>query len=111
MRRDWHSYLLIAVAGLIAVHPLMVHGCSCGHDFDFHLVSWLEAANQFSHGTLHPHWAYTPAFNAGEPRFVFYPPISWMLGAVLGVVLTHLPGVAATTGWNAAPILFTWIVL
>ncbi len=71
----------------------------------------MEAANQFSHGNLHPHWAFTPAFNAGEPRFVFYPPLSWMLGALLGLLLTHLPGVSEAAGWTAAPIAFTWIAL
>ena len=105
-----HLYL-VPLAALIAVLPLIAHGCSCGHDFDFHLLNWMEAAKQFSHGNLHPHWAYTPAFNAGEPRFVFYPPISWYLGALLGLLLTHIPGVTQTTAWSAAPILFTWIAL
>jgi hypothetical protein len=103
--------LLIPLAALFVVHPLMVHGCSCGHDFDFHLVSWFEAATQIAHGNLHPHWAFTPAFNAGEPRFVFYPPVSWYLGAGLGLVLTHLPGVSEAAGWSAAPVVFTWIAL
>jgi hypothetical protein len=102
---------LVPLAALVAVHPLLVHGCSCGHDIDFHLLSWMEAANQFSHGNLHPHWAYTPAYNAGEPRFVFYPPLSWVLGALLGLALTHLPGVTEAAAWSAAPIVFTWIAL
>jgi hypothetical protein len=71
----------------------------------------MEAARQFSHGNMHPHWAFTPAYNAGEPRFVFYPPISWTLGALLGLALTHLPGVSEAAGWTAAPILYTWLVL
>jgi hypothetical protein len=75
------------------------------------MVSWMEAARQFSHGNLHPHWAFSPAFNAGEPRFVFYPLLSWALGAVLGLLLTHLPGVSQVAGWTATPIVFTWIVL
>ncbi len=91
--------------------PFIRHGCSCGHDFDFHLLNWMEAARQFSHGNLYPHWAFTPAFNAGEPRFVFYPPLSWVLGALLGLLLTHLPRVSEAVGWSAAPILFTWIAL
>jgi hypothetical protein len=107
--RRW--FVLIALAALIAVHPLLVHGCSCGHDFDFHLVNWMEAARQFSHGNLHPQWAYSPAFNAGEPRLVFYPPLSWTLGALLGLLLTHLPEVSQTAAWNATPILYTWIAL
>jgi hypothetical protein len=105
------ALLLIPLAALMAVLPLIVHGCSCGHDFDFHLISWMEVATQFSHGNLHPHWAYTPAYNAGEPRFVFYPPLSWMLGGLLGLVLTHIPRVTEAAGWNAVPVLYTWIAL
>ena len=104
-------FLVLACVALFAIHPLILHGCSCGHDFDFHLLSWVEAATQFAHGNLHPNWAYTPAFDAGEPRFVFYPPISWALGAILGLILTHLPGVSEVAGWAAAPIVFTWIAL
>jgi len=103
--------ILIALAALVSILPLLLHGCSCGHDFDFHLLNWMEAARQFSQGGLHPHWAYSPAFNAGEPRFVFYPPLSWYLGAALGLLPAHLPGVAEAAGWSAAPVLFTWIAL
>lgn len=92
---------LIPVAALLAVFPLVLHGCSCGHDFDFHLVSWMEVAAQFKAGNLHPAWAFSPAWNAGEPRFVFYPPLSWTLGALLGLLLP----------WTAVPIVYTWIAL
>lgn len=108
---DRRHRLLVPLAALIAVLPLIVHGCSCGHDFDFHLLSWFEAATQIAHGTLHPQWAFSPAWNAGEPRFLFYPPLSWYLGAVLGLLLAHLPGVSPVQGWSAAPIVFTWIAL
>ncbi len=105
------ALLVIPLAALVAILPLIIYGCSCGHDFDFHLLNWMEAVRQFGQRNLHPHWAYTPAFNAGEPRFVFYPPLSWVLGALLGMLLTHLPRVSETTGWSATPILFTWIAL
>jgi uncharacterized membrane protein len=108
---DRRHRFVIPLAAFVAVIPLIHYGSSCGHDFNFHLLNWMEAASQFSHGNLHPHWAFTPAFNAGEPRFVFYPPISWVLGAVLSLLLAHLPGIAEATAWNAAPILFTWIAL
>ncbi|WP_158792365.1 hypothetical protein [Granulicella sp. L60] len=101
MQRDRLPYLLISLAALIATLPLILYGCSCGHDFDFHLLSWLEAAHQFTHGNLHPHWAYTPAYNAGEPRFVFYPPLSWTLGGLLGLILP----------WTWTPIVYTWLAL
>ena len=105
------AWLVILIAALIALAPLLVHGCSCGHDFDFHLVSWMEAANQLLHGNLHPQWAASPAYNAGEPRFVFYPPLSWYLGAGFGLLLTHLPGISETAAWNATPMLYTFAAL
>ncbi|MDE3104330.1 MAG: hypothetical protein KGK08_04060 [Acidobacteriota bacterium] len=101
MTRDRFSMLLLPAVALIAVLPLVVHGCSCGHDFDFHLLNWLEAARQFRHGNLYPQWAFSAAWNAGEPRFVFYPPASWTLGALLGTLF----------GFAAAPVLYTWLVL
>ncbi len=101
MHRERLPYLLIPVAAFIAILPLLINGCSCGHDFDFHILNWMEAARQFTHGNLHPHWAYTPAWNAGEPRFVFYPPLSWTIGAILGLVLP----------WTWTPIVYTWLAL
>ena len=108
-RQDRLHFFLILLVASIAVVPLAANGCSCGHDFDFHLASWMDAARQFSHGALYPRWAFSPAYFAGEPRFVFYPPLSWMLGALIGFVATHLPGVSAPAGWNATPIVFTWV--
>jgi hypothetical protein len=94
-------WLLLPFLGLMAVMPLAVHGCSCGHDFGFHLQSWVDAAAQMRQGVWWPRWDGTAAWHAGEPRFLFYPPVSWMLGAVLTRVVT-LP---------AAPIVLTWIAL
>ncbi|HTJ30241.1 MAG TPA: hypothetical protein VL346_07060, partial [Acidobacteriaceae bacterium] len=93
--------LAIPLAAFIAVLPLILHGCSCGHDFNFHLLNWMEVARQFTHGNLHPHWAYSPAYNAGEPRFVFYPPLSWTIGAILGLLMP----------WTWTPIVYTWLCL
>ena len=101
MQRERLPYLLIPLAAFVAIVPLLIHGCSCGHDFDFHIPSWFEAARQFTHGNFHPHWAYTPAWNAGEPRFVFYPPLSWTVGGLLGLLLP----------WTWTPILYTWLAL
>ncbi len=78
--------LLIPLAAFVAILPLLLKGPTCGHDFDFHLLSWLEAATQYRHGG-YPHWAFTPAYGAGEPRFLFYPPLSWTLGALLTLLL------------------------
>jgi hypothetical protein len=78
---------LIVLAALLAVTPLLVRGDSCGHDFDFHLVSWFDALHAWRHGVVYPNWSPSPNFNTGEPRFVFYPPLTWMAGAALGAVL------------------------
>jgi len=76
---------VILLAAFIAVWPLMQRGPSCGADFAFHFVSWTDAQGSMAHGIPYPHWAASPNFGAGEPRFVFYPPLTWMIGAFLGV--------------------------
>ena len=98
---DRRTLAFIPLAALIAVSPLIFHGPSCGHDFEFHLRNWLEVGSQWRQGNLLPRWDFTAAWNSGEPRFVFYPPISWIAGALLGLVLP----------WNAVPIVFIWMAL
>ncbi|HZD77709.1 MAG TPA: hypothetical protein VE218_11935, partial [Acidobacteriaceae bacterium] len=88
----WLSLTAILLTTLAATGVLLTRGPSCGHDFDFHLVSWLEIARSWRSGLLDPHWATSANFGAGEPRFIFYPPASWMLGAALGSI----------AGWHAA---------
>lgn len=109
--RNRRALAILPLLALFLVHPLIVHGCSCGHDFDFHLLNWFEAATQICHGNLHPQWAFTPAWDAGEPRFVFYPPLSWYFGALIGLALTHLPRLSGAVAWSAVPIVFTWTAL
>jgi hypothetical protein len=92
---------LILLAAAVAVAPQLVRGNSCGHDFDFHLVSWLDALHGWSQGIVYPHWAPSANFGAGEPRFIFYPPISWMLGAAMGLVLP----------WRLVPLALTFLLL
>lgn len=99
--RPWLSFAALLVTTLAATGLLLKRGPSCGHDFDFHFVSWLEVARAWHSGLLYPHWASSPNFGAGEPRFIFYPPASWILGAVIGSV----------AGWHATPWLFTAICL
>ena len=78
--------LVICFAAFIATTPDLIWGNSCGHDFDFHLASWIDAQAAWRHGLVYPHWAPSPNWGAGEPRFVFYPPLTWMLGAAFGTV-------------------------
>jgi hypothetical protein len=91
---------LIPLAAFLAVLPLILHGNSCGHDQVFHIQGWLDAAQQLRHGH-YPRWSPTSAWNAGEPRFLFYPPLSWLLGALLTLIFP-----AALT-----PTVFVFIAL
>ena len=92
---------VVLLAAAVAMTPQLVHGNSCGHDFDFHLVSWFDCLNSWRHGILYPHWTASANFGAGEPRFVFYSPLTWMLGAALGLALP----------WQLAPIALTFLLL
>lgn len=93
--------LMIGCTSLLAVGVMIVHGISCGHDFNFHLLSWMEVARAWQSGLVSPHWVLDANFGAGEPRLIFYPPASWLLGALLGTF----------TSWPAAPILFVFVAL
>jgi len=99
--RRWAGPAVILLAAAIAVAPQLVKGNSCGHDFDFHLVSWLDAQQAWRFGIPYPHWTASANYGAGEPRFVFYPPLTWMLGAALGL----------TMPWHLVPIALTFLLL
>jgi 6-pyruvoyl-tetrahydropterin synthase related domain len=93
--------VIIVIAALLATLPQIVRGNSCGHDFDFHLVSWFDAAQSWRDGILYPRWSQSANFGAGEPRFIFYPPATWMLGAALGLVMP----------WKGVPMAITFLFL
>jgi hypothetical protein len=92
---------LILLVAAIASAPIWSHGPVAGDDFEFHLISWLNAHQSWLHGIPYPHWASSPNFGAGEPRFVFYPPLTWMLGAALGLILP----------WTLVPVAITFLLL
>src|SRR5258705_2767959 len=100
-----HEFLtaaaVVVVAATIVILPMLVLGTVSGRDFPFHLASWMDVARQWHHGTIYPQWAELANWGLGEPRFVFYPPASWMLGAALGSLFP----------WKIVPTVFVWLVL
>lgn len=92
---------IILLAAAVATAPILLHGSYCGDDFEFHVVSWLDAQQGWLHGIPYPHWTASANYGAGEPRFVFYPPLTWMLGAALGCVLP----------WQLVPVALIFLAL
>lgn len=93
--------IVIASAAFAVVIPFFFFGNPSGHDFEFHLFSWMEVVHQWKQGILFPRWATFAHWTYGEARFLFYPPISWNLGALLGTILP----------WEATSGAYVWLVL
>ena len=58
----------------------------------------MEVARSWHAGLVYPYWVQYANYGAGEPRLIFYPPASWLLGALLGSVVTML----------GIPVYFLW---
>src|ERR1700733_14798565 len=97
----WAPLLAIGAAAFAVEIPFFFFGTPSGHDVEFHLYSWLEVLSQWKQGIIFPRWAALAHFGYGEPRFVFYPPASWTLGAMLSAIFP----------WTVAVSVYIWIVL
>jgi hypothetical protein len=97
MRRAW---LWILVSAALAVSPILILGNAWGHDFDFHVPVWMSVARQFQEGILYPRWADQANAGFGDPFMIFYPPLSWMTGGLLGSILP----------WKWVPCAYTFLV-
>lgn len=95
------AWSLILAAPTAVVIPMLLFGNASGHDFQFHIASWLDVSSQWHQGILFPRWAQWANWGFGEPRFIFYPPASWLLGAGIGSILP----------WDMAAGAYVWLVL
>jgi len=85
----------------LVILPFFFLGNPSGHDFEFHMNSWMEVLGQWRQGIVYPRWAAMAQYGYGEARFIFYPPVSWTLGAALGAVLP----------WKAVSGGYIWLAL
>src|ERR1043166_10264426 len=85
--------VILLVVSFAAIAPFLSLGIPSGHDFEFHMNSWMEVHQQAHEGIFYPRWASLAHSGYGEARFLFYPPSSWMLGSFLGAFLP----------WNLVP--------
>ena len=97
----WTPLLAIAAAAFAVEIPFFFLGMPSGHDVEFHLYSWLEVVSQWGQGIFYPRWASGAHFGYGEPRFIFYPPASWVLGSLISAIFP----------WTWASFIYIWIAL
>lgn len=89
----------ILAAALLPVLLQAIFGYG-GQGFTYHVPSWLELKDLWHLHEWRSGWASQANYGLGDPRFTYYPPTSFVLGAGLATALPI---------W-IVPAIYTWIV-
>src|SRR5438067_6506290 len=100
-REGLRAFYLVALAATALVLPMCFLGNASGHDLQSHVAGWMDVRGQWREGILLPRWAEWANLGFGEPRFIFYPPLSSCVGALLGTILP----------WKTVPATLIWLTL
>ena len=90
----------LAILALLPAIPFAIYGYA-GHDLRLHITSWMEMRTAWEHGIFTPEWAALANYTLGDPHFSFYPPFSFVVGALLSLLLP----------FRLAPAAFVWLSL
>lgn len=92
----------LLIFALVALLPILMYPLwgYIGDDLHEHLTSWMELARFWKSGQILPYWAEKANFALGDPRFSFYPPVSFAVGASLALFLPA----------RFVPAAYVWLV-
>jgi len=67
---NWRVALpAISLTAVCVVLPFLHFGIPSGHDFEFHVNSWIEVVDHWKQGVIYPHWAALAHYGYGPGKW------------------------------------------